>query len=313
MSGINYFSGLNHRPGNGSLSNGQKPLHLFGRIARLPREARHMKFILITFILLTLSALTHGASLEDVYRAARDNDPVLGAAVAGRLARKQAVVQSRASLLPTVTASGSKSEQTRAYGSRLDMNPASPTFGQTYQPEDEDFEGHNWSVNLRQPIVNVASWFNWRSAKALSSQADSDYQTTQLALYTRVAEAYLNVLRAQARLDSTLATEEAVKRQLEQTQQRFDVGLVAITDVLEATAAYDNAVVNRIHYRNRLRCHRPIERSFAYCESGSKRRKRVDQRRVDEQPATPIRTRRATLRREQLACTTLGASTHRRL
>ena len=138
MSGINYFKGLIHRPGTGSLSNGQKPLHLFGRIARLPREARHMKFILITFILLTLSALTHGASLEDVYRAARDNDPVLGAAVAGRLARKQAVVQSRASLLPTVTASGSKSEQTRAYGSRLDMNPASPTFGQTYQPEDED-------------------------------------------------------------------------------------------------------------------------------------------------------------------------------
>ena len=248
MSGINYFKGLIHRPGNGSLSNGQKPLHLFGRIARLPREARHMKFILITFILLTLSALTHGASLEDVYRAARDNDPVLGAAVAGRLARKQAVVQSRASLLPTVTASGSKSEQTRAYGSRLDMNPASPTFGQSYQPEDEDFEGHNWSVNLRQPLVNVASWFNWRSAKALSSQADSDYQTTQLALYTRVAEAYLNVLRAQARLDSTLATEEAVKRQLEQTQQRFDVGLVAITDVLEATAAYDNAVVNRIQF-----------------------------------------------------------------
>jgi len=221
---------------------------LFGRIARLPCEVRHMKFTFTAVILLILGPLTQGANLEDVYRAARDNDPVLGQAVAGRLAQKQTVVQSRASLLPTVSASGSKSEQTRSYGSRLDMNPASPTFGQTYRPEDEDFEGHNWSVNLRQPIVNVANWFNWRSAKALSSQADSDYQATELALYTRVAEAYLNVLRAQARLDSTLASEQAVKRQLEQTQQRFDVGLVAITDVLEATAAYDNAIVNRIQF-----------------------------------------------------------------
>ena len=34
--------------------------------------------------------------------------------------------------------------------------------------------------------------------------------------------------------------------QLEQVQQRFDVGLVAITDVLESQAAYDNAVVRGI-------------------------------------------------------------------
>ena len=248
MNGTINIRGLRHRSIGHPLSPRQLPTHLFGNITRLPCEVRHMKFTLIAVILLTLAPLTQGANLEDVYRSASENDPVLGAADAGRLARKQSVVQSRASLLPTVSASGSKSEQTRAYGSRLDMNPASPTFGQTYQPEDEDFEGHNWSVDLQQPIINVANWFNWRSAKALSLQADSDYQTTQLALYTRVAEAYLNVLRAQARLDSTLASEEAVKRQLEQTQQRFDVGLVAITDVLEATAAYDNAVVNRIQF-----------------------------------------------------------------
>ena len=248
MNGTINIRGLRHRSIGHPLSPRRLPAHLFGNITRLPREVRHMKSTLIAVILLTLVPLTQGASLEDVYRSAKDNDPVLGAADAGRLARKQSVVQSRASLLPTVSASGSKSEQTRAYGSRLDMNPASPTFGQTYQPEDEDFEGHNWSVDLQQPIINVANWFNWRSAKALSLQADSDYQTTQLALYTRVADAYLNVLRAQARLDSTLASEEAVKRQLEQTQQRFDVGLVAITDVLEATAAYDNAVVNRIQF-----------------------------------------------------------------
>ena len=62
----------------------------------------------------------------------------------------------------------------------------------------------------------------------------------------RVVQAYLNVLRAQDRLDATLAREAAVNRQLEQVQQRFDVGLVAITDVLEAQAGYDSTVVDRI-------------------------------------------------------------------
>jgi outer membrane protein len=65
-------------------------------------------------------------------------------------------------------------------------------------------------------------------------------------LIVRVVQAYLNILRAQDRLDTTNAEITAVKRQLEQVQQRFDVGLVAITDVLESQAAYDNAVVRGI-------------------------------------------------------------------
>ena len=61
-----------------------------------------------------------------------------------------------------------------------------------------------------------------------------------------MAQTYLNVLRVHARLESTRAAEDASRRQLEQVQQRFDVGLVAITDVLDAQAALDSAVVNRI-------------------------------------------------------------------
>ena len=57
---------------------------------------------------------------------------------------------------------------------------------------------------------------------------------------------YVDVLRAEALLEATRSEEAAVQRQLEQVQQRFDVGLVAITDVLEAQAAFDASVVNRI-------------------------------------------------------------------
>ena len=56
----------------------------------------------------------------------------------------------------------------------------------------------------------------------------------------------MNILRTRDRLSTTNAEVTAVQRQLEQVQQRFDVGLVAITDVLESQAAYDAALVRQI-------------------------------------------------------------------
>jgi outer membrane protein len=67
----------------------------------------------------------------------------------------------------------------------------------------------------------------------------------------RVADSYLTILEANAQLVSARAERDAVKRQLEQVQQRFDVGLVAITDVLESTAAFDSSTVNVIEAEGR--------------------------------------------------------------
>jgi outer membrane protein len=76
--------------------------------------------------------------------------------------------------------------------------------------------------------------------------AEYDLKQTEQELIVRVVRAYMNVLRAQDYLDTSNAEVTAVNRQLEQVQQRFDVGLVAITDVLESQAAYDNALVRKI-------------------------------------------------------------------
>ena len=59
-------------------------------------------------------------------------------------------------------------------------------------------------------------------------------------------QAYLDVLRADSAVVSSQRAEAATQRQLEQVQQRFDVGLVAITDVLESQSGYDNSVVVRV-------------------------------------------------------------------
>jgi outer membrane protein len=181
-------------------------------------------------------------SLLDVYDAARDNDPVLGAAGAAYEARQEALPQARAGLLPNISASGSTSWNERSFPGRL----TDPATGERVKAPDQEFNDHGWRAEFRQPVINVENWYSYQGARASVEQARWSYASTEQLLLVRVVDAYLAVLRAQDFLESAQAEEEAVKRQLEQVQQRFEVGLVAITDVLESQAIYDNAVVRRI-------------------------------------------------------------------
>ena len=198
---------------------------------------------------LSLAAASAGAiDIADAYRDAVENDPVLGAAEASFKARKELIPQARSNLLPKLSFSGSTAWNERSFPvpPRLDFNPDSPTFGRIAPVTDQNYNEHQWAARIDQPIVNLSSWFNLRSARASVAGAESNLAEARQGLIVRVVQAYLDVLRAQDLLDATMAREAAVNRQLEQVQQRFDVGLVAITDVLEAQAVYDSAVVDRI-------------------------------------------------------------------
>ena len=128
----------------------------------------------------------------------------------------------------------------------IDTDPTSPTFGQHFSIPGREFNQHSWQAQVVQPVFDVAAYYNYQSAKAIKKGAAYDYALSEQQLIVRAVSAYLEVLRSQAALESTSAEEAAVKRQQEQVQQRFDVGLVAITDVLDAAAVYDNVVVRRI-------------------------------------------------------------------
>lgn len=191
---------------------------------------------------------TQAEDLLQVYNAALDHDPVLGASRAGHQARKEVVPQARSQLLPSVTAGASTTWTERSFPVPpvQDTNPTSPTFGQLIDIPDQEFNEHAWQARLTQPLLDLEAFYAIRGAYATVDQSRFLLDATEQNLIVRVVQAYLNVLRAQDLLDSTIAEETAVKRQLEQVQQRFDVGLVAITDVLEAQAAFDSSVVRRI-------------------------------------------------------------------
>ncbi len=85
-------------------------------------------------------------------------------------------------------------------------------------------------------------WVQYRRSEKVAAQAEIDYSAAQQDLMLRVSARYFNVLAARDTLDSAEAALESTARQLEQAEKRFEVGLIAITDVQEAQAAYDNTV-----------------------------------------------------------------------
>ena len=151
--------------------------------------------------------------------------------------------------------------------SRLTSGPSDPIYRGVIDPisgkqinvrvsEAHSFRpgvnNHGWGVNINQSLVNVSNWYNLASAKANDRAAALNLVAQEQDLIMRVSMSYFNVLRAEELLSVNLQEEQAAQRSLEQTQQREEVGLVAITDVLDAQAAYDLARNTTILQQNQV-------------------------------------------------------------
>jgi outer membrane protein len=205
----------------------------------------------------SLSALLCSAaqaeSLRDIYELALENDATLKAQQAQYLASLEDENAALSRLLPQVSAAYSyqDSDTDTVSPGILGFDPnGGPIIGDTFDNTNIASEGYQ--VSLQQAIFNLPAWFSFQSGKELSRQAEATFAANQQNLIVRVVEAYLAVLRAQDNLRAAQAREEAFERQLEQNKQRFDVGLIAITDVYESQAAYDIAVVDRISEENNV-------------------------------------------------------------
>jgi outer membrane protein len=182
-------------------------------------------------------------SLVEVYERARISDPQIREADALRLANREALPQSRSALLPQIDFNYTYQEQDQD-GSSSFLQVNQETLETTPVPRDfnEDSDTETWRLELRQSVFRWDRWVQYRRSEKVAAQAEIDYSAAQQGLMLRVSERYFNVLAAKDTLDSAEAALESTARQLEQAEKRFEVGLIAITDVQEAQAAYDNTV-----------------------------------------------------------------------
>ena len=182
-------------------------------------------------------------SLIEVYERARLSDPQIREADALRLANREALPQSRSALLPQIDFNYTYQEQDQD-GSSSFLQVNQETLETTPVPRDfnEDSDTETWRLELRQSVFRWDRWVQYRRSEKVAAQAEIDYSAAQQDLMLRVSARYFNVLAAKDTLDSAEAALESTARQLEQAEKRFEVGLIAITDVQEAQAAYDNTV-----------------------------------------------------------------------
>ena len=189
----------------------------------------------LLFVLLLSSHLT-SENLLDIYNEALENDPTFKSAEYSYLADKEIVVQGRAALLPSITLSGTTN------------------WNEYYQNDQlqQEYNSFSRSARVSQPLLRLDTWFNFKRSKSLTDAAEAEFAYEQQSLLVRTAELYFGVLRAIDNLNASVSEEKAIKKQLDQAQQRYEVGLSAITGVQEAQLAFDLSKAARINNEGNL-------------------------------------------------------------
>lgn len=212
----------------------------------------NFRYLLVFISTLTAPGLAGAASLLEVYQQALQSDPLIHEAEARRMATLEALPQARGLLLPQLNAGGSWTQGSSS-GLRSFSQEVSPGVIEFITVStDSDSESFGWNAELRQTIFRWDQWVGLRQAGKRAAKGQVDFESAQQDLIVRVVTRYFEVLGAEDRLTSIHADRQAIARQLEQAKQRFDVGLIAITDVQESQAAYDQSVANEIQAKREL-------------------------------------------------------------
>lgn len=191
--------------------------------------------ILIGLSLAGFSAMSQAENLLQVYKQARLSNPELRRSAADRDAAFEKINEARSPLLPQL---GLGADYTYSNGFR-DSNGVNSNATSA-------------SLQLTQTLFDMSKWRALTLQEKAAGIQDVTFQTDQQTLILNTATAYFNVLSAIDSLSYTEAQKQAIYRQLDQTTQRFNVGLVAITDVQNARSQYDTVLANEVTARNNL-------------------------------------------------------------
>jgi len=202
---------------------------------------RTIAALLTAGLIAPVAPVAYAEDLLQIYQSALESDPVLSAQQASFEATTHDQRQIKGLYYPNVSLS--------ADYSRNSQEIISSSFGST---GTKDYTNKGYGLSLRQPLYRRDYISQLRQAKATTRQAEAQLNQTHQDVILRVAQAYFDVLAARDNLEFAQAEKNAVSRQLEQAKQRFDVGLIAITDVQESQAAYDQTVASEIAAQNNL-------------------------------------------------------------
>ncbi len=182
------------------------------------------------------------ANLADIYQIATANDPTILQAKASQLQAHEYTNQMRAPLLPQLavsdTASKTHTSLTSEPAAVTDVTSSGSTTANTY------------TGTYSQTVFDLSSWQTYRASRNNEAQANAIYRAAEQSLIQRTIQLYVSVLNAEDVVRFTTAKKRAIKRELDQARQRYEVGLDTQTSVYEAEAAYASATASTIAAQN---------------------------------------------------------------
>ena len=195
---------------------------------------RKVFFSVITILFATNS---FSADLVRIYALAEKNDPVYQQEISTHRAILESKPQAWTQLLPSLDISANTRRNAQ------DITTSGSSIG---ADGEIDFNSHGYSLNLSQPLFRRDRFIALSQADSQIKESEAKLAKSQQNLIVSVSESYFNVLRGLDNLVFAEIETKSLNRQLEQANQRFEVGLSAITDVQEAQAGYDLAVAQEI-------------------------------------------------------------------
>jgi outer membrane protein len=193
---------------------------------------------LLLLCALFISPSLYAETLLELYDQAFQNDPQLKIAESEVLANRQLKPQAQASLAPQLTLGGSVSEN-------IGMSD-------WFTGDNTESTNANYNLSLSYALYRQNLNIAVEQTDSVVAQTEAAYQSSKQDLMIRLANAFFNILASQDNVNFARSTKEAFYRQLDQAQKRFEVGLIAITDVQESQAGYDLAVADEILALNQV-------------------------------------------------------------
>jgi outer membrane protein len=186
--------------------------------------------------------------LLTLYNLALQEDAELKAAHAERESIRQVMIEKQAALLPLIQASASRFQNT------------------TTDPYSiQHYSGQGISLTLAQPLINFSSWADATYGRQLNTQAHLKYLSAQQNLILRIVDGYFSLLKAMDNYEAAISEHTAVKRHLEEATQRYNAGIIAVTDVEVAKARRDNAIAAEIDAKNALENQQEVLQQIVNC------------------------------------------------
>ncbi|MEI7036626.1 TolC family outer membrane protein [Fulvimonas yonginensis] len=238
-----------------------------------------LKLLTLALALSAISLPGHGEDLMDAYRQARANDPVLSQAEATRLSVGENVNQARALLLPQLSGRATLTQASGADAASITEGGA-PLNGGHQRTRTEALE-------LSQTVLDLSKIADLHAARSQADAQDAQYQAALQELFVRVTAAYFGVLTSQDELAYAKANEDAFRQSYEQAEQRFNVGLSAVTDVYQAKSYYELAKAQTVAAQNALNDAREALAQITGKPVGELKKLRDDLPMVPPKPADP--------------------------